>query len=44
MHLDMWYIDTWSRLLDTKILARTIFAVLKRSGAAKGTKRLGVGE
>ena len=30
----MEYIDTWSLLLDFKILARTIPAVLKISGAA----------
>ena len=34
MALDMEYIDTWSLLLDFKILARTIPAVLKVSGAA----------
>lgn len=34
MHLDMEYIDRWSLWLDLKILARTIPAVLKGSGAA----------
>ncbi len=31
--LDFSYIDEWSFVLDLKILARTIPAVLKRSGA-----------
>jgi exopolysaccharide biosynthesis polyprenyl glycosylphosphotransferase len=34
MELDMQYIDKWSLWLDLKILARTIPAVLKGSGAA----------
>jgi lipopolysaccharide/colanic/teichoic acid biosynthesis glycosyltransferase len=34
MRLDMEYIDRWSLWLDMKILARTIPAVLKGSGAA----------
>ena len=34
MELDMKYIDEWSLSLDLKILARTIPAVLKGSGAA----------
>ena len=34
MELDMEYIDEWSLLLDFKILARTVPAVLKGSGAA----------
>jgi len=34
MELDMQYIDQWSLWLDFKILARTIPAVLKGSGAA----------
>jgi exopolysaccharide biosynthesis polyprenyl glycosylphosphotransferase len=34
MELDMQYIDSWSLWLDLKILARTIPAVLKGSGAA----------
>jgi len=33
MELDMEYIDHWSLGLDFKILAKTIPAVLKRSGA-----------
>jgi exopolysaccharide biosynthesis polyprenyl glycosylphosphotransferase len=33
MSLDFCYIDDWSLLLDLKILARTVPAVLKRSGA-----------
>jgi exopolysaccharide biosynthesis polyprenyl glycosylphosphotransferase len=33
MKLDMEYIDKWSLLLDFKILAKTISAVLKSSGA-----------
>jgi lipopolysaccharide/colanic/teichoic acid biosynthesis glycosyltransferase len=34
MELDMEYIDKWSIWLDLKILARTIPAVLRGSGAA----------
>lgn len=34
MHLDMEYIDNWSLGLDMKILAKTIPAVLKGTGAA----------
>jgi lipopolysaccharide/colanic/teichoic acid biosynthesis glycosyltransferase len=34
MELDMEYIDSWSIWLDLQILARTIPAVLKGSGAA----------
>jgi exopolysaccharide biosynthesis polyprenyl glycosylphosphotransferase len=34
MKLDMEYIDNWSLLLDFKILAKTLPAVLKGSGAA----------
>jgi len=34
MELDIQYIDKWSLWLDVKILARTIPAVLKGSGAA----------
>ncbi len=34
MELDIQYVDKWSLWLDLKILARTIPAVLKRSGAA----------
>ncbi len=34
MELDMQYIDQWSLWLDFKILAKTIPAVLKGSGAA----------
>jgi len=34
MALDMEYIDTWSLLLNLKILAKTIPAVLKVRGAA----------
>ncbi len=34
MELDMQYIDHWSLLLDIKILARTIPAVLRGTGAA----------
>ena len=34
MELDMQYIDQWSLWLDMKILAKTIPAVLKGSGAA----------
>jgi exopolysaccharide biosynthesis polyprenyl glycosylphosphotransferase len=33
MNLDFSYIDDWSLVLDLKILARTVPAVLKRSGA-----------
>jgi lipopolysaccharide/colanic/teichoic acid biosynthesis glycosyltransferase len=32
--LDLQYIDQWSLWLDFKILARTVPAVLKGSGAA----------
>ena len=34
MELDMQYIDKWSLWLDFKILARTIPAVLRGTGAA----------
>jgi lipopolysaccharide/colanic/teichoic acid biosynthesis glycosyltransferase len=34
MKLDLQYMDQWSLLLDLKILAQTIPAVLKGSGAA----------
>jgi len=34
MELDMEYIDQWSLWLDLKILAKTIPAVLKGTGAA----------
>jgi lipopolysaccharide/colanic/teichoic acid biosynthesis glycosyltransferase len=34
MELDMQYIDKWSLWLDLKILAKTIPALLKGSGAA----------
>jgi lipopolysaccharide/colanic/teichoic acid biosynthesis glycosyltransferase len=34
MKLDMQYMDEWSLWLDIKILARTVSAVLKGSGAA----------
>jgi lipopolysaccharide/colanic/teichoic acid biosynthesis glycosyltransferase len=34
MELDMEYIDKWSVWLDLQILARTIPAVIKGSGAA----------
>jgi lipopolysaccharide/colanic/teichoic acid biosynthesis glycosyltransferase len=33
MHLDLQYIDSWSLLLDAVILARTVPAVLQRTGA-----------
>jgi lipopolysaccharide/colanic/teichoic acid biosynthesis glycosyltransferase len=33
IEMDFSYIDQWSLLLDVKIMARTITAVLKRSGA-----------
>jgi lipopolysaccharide/colanic/teichoic acid biosynthesis glycosyltransferase len=33
IQMDFSYIDEWSLLLDFKILARTVSAVLKRSGA-----------
>ncbi|MCK9377149.1 MAG: sugar transferase [Syntrophobacterales bacterium] len=33
MHLDMKYIDEWSLWLDLKILAKTVIAVFKRTGA-----------
>jgi lipopolysaccharide/colanic/teichoic acid biosynthesis glycosyltransferase len=34
MKLDIQYLDEWSLWLDLKIMARTIPAVLKGSGAA----------
>jgi len=34
MKLDLEYIDNWSLWLDTKILARTLPAVIKRTGAS----------
>jgi lipopolysaccharide/colanic/teichoic acid biosynthesis glycosyltransferase len=34
MELDIQYLDKWSLWLDLKILAKTIPAVLKGSGAA----------
>jgi lipopolysaccharide/colanic/teichoic acid biosynthesis glycosyltransferase len=34
MELDMQYIDHWSLWLDLKILAKTMPAVLKGTGAA----------
>jgi exopolysaccharide biosynthesis polyprenyl glycosylphosphotransferase len=34
MHLDLQYIDNWSLWLDTKILARTLPAVIKGTGAS----------
>jgi lipopolysaccharide/colanic/teichoic acid biosynthesis glycosyltransferase len=34
MELDMQYIDKWSLWLDFKILARTVPAVLRGTGAA----------
>jgi lipopolysaccharide/colanic/teichoic acid biosynthesis glycosyltransferase len=34
MELDMQYIDQWSLWLDLKILAKTMPAVLKGTGAA----------
>lgn len=33
VHLDLHYLDTWSPLLDLKILFRTVYAVLARRGA-----------
>jgi sugar transferase EpsL len=36
--LDVWYVDNWSLLLDAQIIARTIGAVLTRSGiSAEGS-------
>jgi sugar transferase EpsL len=32
--LDVWYVDHWSPMLDAKILAVTILAVLRRDGVA----------
>lgn len=32
--LDVWYVDHWSPVLDAKILAKTILAVLRRDGVA----------
>jgi lipopolysaccharide/colanic/teichoic acid biosynthesis glycosyltransferase len=32
MKLDLEYIDNWSFTLDFKILARTVFAVLRGTG------------
>jgi lipopolysaccharide/colanic/teichoic acid biosynthesis glycosyltransferase len=33
MRLDLQYIDAWSLFLDVKLLARTVPAVLRGSGA-----------
>jgi lipopolysaccharide/colanic/teichoic acid biosynthesis glycosyltransferase len=33
MALDMEYIDTWSLTLDAQILASTVSAVIRQSGA-----------
>lgn len=30
--LDVWYVDHWNLLLDLKILFRTVYAVIKRTG------------
>jgi sugar transferase EpsL len=32
--LDVWYVDNWSLGLDLKILAQTVFSVIKREGIA----------
>jgi lipopolysaccharide/colanic/teichoic acid biosynthesis glycosyltransferase len=32
--LDVWYVDHWSLWLDFKILARTVWKVLKREGVS----------
>jgi lipopolysaccharide/colanic/teichoic acid biosynthesis glycosyltransferase len=34
-HLDVWYVDHWSFWLDVKILALTIWKVLKREGISQ---------
>jgi lipopolysaccharide/colanic/teichoic acid biosynthesis glycosyltransferase len=30
--LDVWYVDNWSLVMDLRILALTLFKVLRRSG------------
>jgi sugar transferase EpsL len=35
--LDVWYVDHWSLWLDARILARTVWAVLRRRGITDGT-------
>ncbi len=41
--LDVWYVDHWSMWLDLKILARTVFQVLRRDGVreTEGIEELG---
>ena len=35
--LDCWYVDHWSLLLDARILAATVFRVLRREGISAPT-------
>ncbi|MGE0396559.1 MAG: sugar transferase [Kofleriaceae bacterium] len=35
LRLDTWYVDNWSLTLDLRILARTLLAVVKRSGISR---------
>lgn len=34
--LDVWYVDNWSVWLDIKILARTVWKVIRRDGISSG--------
>lgn len=38
--MDVWYVENWSISLDLKILAMTVYAVLKRDGVAVVTSEL----
>jgi sugar transferase EpsL len=33
--LDVWYVDNWSLWLDIKIIAMTIWKILKREGISQ---------
>jgi lipopolysaccharide/colanic/teichoic acid biosynthesis glycosyltransferase len=34
--LDVWYVDNWSLWLDIRILARTVWKVIRRDGISAG--------